>query len=86
MYTLNFIRGFCMALAYSVPGISGGTIAFILDFYDNFVNYLSNLISGNKTERLRALKFLAKIGIGWGTGFILSVLFITSIFEKIYMK
>lgn len=71
-----------MALADSVPGVSGGTIAFILGFYDNFVNSLNNLISGNKTERLRALKFLVKIGIGWGTGFILSVLFITSIFEK----
>lgn len=82
MYTLNFIRGFCMALADSVPGVSGGTIAFILGFYDNFVNSLNNLISGNKADRLRALKFLAKIGIGWGTGFILSVLFITSIFEK----
>ena len=29
MYILNFIRGFCMALADSVPGVSGGTIAFI---------------------------------------------------------
>ena len=26
--------GFCMALADSVPGVSGGTIAFILGFYD----------------------------------------------------
>ena len=25
---INFIRGFCMALADSVPGVSGGTIAF----------------------------------------------------------
>ena len=27
---INFIRGFCMALADSVPGVSGGTIAFLL--------------------------------------------------------
>ena len=40
MYILNFIRGFCMALADSVPGVSGGTIAFILGFYDEFVNAL----------------------------------------------
>lgn len=82
MYILNFIRGFCMALADSVPGVSGGTVAFILGFYDNFVNSLNNLISGTKIERIVALKFLSKIGIGWVTGFILSVLFITSIFEK----
>ena len=27
---LNMVRGFCMALADSVPGVSGGTIAFVL--------------------------------------------------------
>ncbi len=82
MYILNFIRGFCMALADSVPGVSGGTIAFILGFYDDFVDSLNNLISGDKVGRINALKFLSKIGIGWVVGFILSVLFITSIFEK----
>ena len=82
MYILNFIRGFCMALADSVPGVSGGTIAFILGFYDDFVNSLNNLISGNKSGRINAFKFLSKIGIGWIVGFILSVLFITNIFEK----
>lgn len=71
-----------MALADSVPGVSGGTVAFILGFYDDFVNSLNNLISGNKKERINALTFLSKIGIGWITGFILSVMFITSIFEK----
>ena len=64
MYVLNFIRGFCMALADSVPGVSGGTIAFILGFYDDFVNSLNNLISSDKNGRMIALKFLAKIGIG----------------------
>ena len=71
-----------MALADSVPGVSGGTIAFILGFYDDFVNSLNNVISNDKTDRVNALKFLAKIGIGWIIGFILSVLFITNIFEK----
>ena len=37
MYVLQFIRGFCMALADSVPGVSGGTIAFLLGFYDQFI-------------------------------------------------
>ena len=71
-----------MALADSVPGVSGGTIAFILGFYDDFVNSLNSIISGNKLDRIRAFKFLSKIGLGWIIGFILSVLFITSIFEK----
>ena len=71
-----------MALADSIPGVSGGTIAFILGFYDECVSSLHNLISGSKVERINALRFLSKIGIGWATGFILSVIFITAIFEK----
>ena len=82
VYILNFIRGFLMALADSVPGVSGGTIAFILGFYDDFVNSLNNIILNDKSDRINALKFLSKIGIGWIIGFILSVLFITNIFEK----
>ncbi len=31
------INGFCMALADSVPGVSGGTVAFIMGFYDKFI-------------------------------------------------
>ena len=48
---MNFIRGFCMALADSVPGVSGGTIAFLLGFYDKFIGSLNALISGTKEER-----------------------------------
>ena len=42
---INFIRGLCMALADSVPGVSGGTIAFIMGFYDKFINSLNNSLS-----------------------------------------
>ncbi len=82
MYILNFIRGFCMALADSVPGVSGGTVAFILGFYDDFVDSIHGLVSRSKDDRIKAFKFLSKIGIGWVIGFILSVLFITAVFEK----
>ncbi|NLK95492.1 MAG: DUF368 domain-containing protein [Clostridiales bacterium] len=84
MILVNFIRGFCMALADSVPGVSGGTIAFILGFYDKFINSLGDLVStkSSKKEKMDAIKFLIKIGIGWIIGFILAVLFISSLFEK----
>ena len=62
---LNFIRGFCMALADSVPGVSGGTVAFLLGFYDKFIMSLDYLMSGTKEERIEAIKFLIRIGIGW---------------------
>lgn len=81
MYIINFIRGFCMALADSVPGVSGGTIAFLLGFYDKFIGSLDAIVSGKKSEKIDGIKFLIKIGIGWITGFILSMLFLGSIFE-----
>ncbi len=77
---LNFIRGFCMALADSVPGVSGGTVAFLLGFYDEFINSLDTLISGNINEKKNALKFLFKILIGWVIGFILAVSILASLF------
>ena len=49
---LNFIRGFCMALADSVPGVSGGTVAFLLGFYDKFIMSLDHLMSGTKEENI----------------------------------
>ena len=82
MIILNLIRGFCMALADCVPGVSGGTIAFILGFYDKFVTSLDRLMSGTKEERIEAFKFLIKIGIGWGIGAVLGVLVLTSVFES----
>ena len=52
-----------MALADSVPGVSGCRIEFILEFYDDFVNTSNNLISNDKNGRIRSFRFLSKIGI-----------------------
>ena len=47
-----------MALADSVPGVSGGTIAFILGFYDDFIGSLNSLISkDSKEDKKKALFF-----------------------------
>jgi len=84
-YIINAINGFCMALADSVPGVSGGTIAFIMGFYDNFINSLDGIIYGNRDEKKKALSFLIKLGIGWIIGMIGAVLILTKLFEsKIY--
>ena len=44
-------EGFCMALADSVPGVSGGTVAFIMGFYDSFIGSIDKLIFGNRRKR-----------------------------------
>ena len=58
MFIIQFIRGFCMALADSVPGVSGGTIAFLLGFYDKFIDSIDDLLTGTKEERKDAFVFL----------------------------
>lgn len=71
-----------MALADSVPGVSGGTIAFIMGIYDEFIGSIDGLITGNKQEKIKSLKFLIKLGIGWIIGFIAAVLVLSSVFES----
>lgn len=80
-YIVNFFNGFMMALADSVPGVSGGTIAFLLGFYDKFINSLNYLMSKNKNHRKSGIRFLIKLGIGWVIGMVASILVITSVFE-----
>ncbi len=83
MVIINFIRGFFMALADSVPGVSGGTIAFIMGFYDKFIESLGALVSVKKgTNRKDAIIFLIKLGIGWIFGFLMAVKVLSSIFES----
>ena len=82
MLLLNAFRGFCMALADSVPGVSGGTIAFLLGFYDKFIFALNSLVSGTKNEKKKSLVFLLKLGIGWVIGFLGAMLVLSKIFES----
>lgn len=77
---LNMVRGFCMALADSVPGVSGGTIAFVLGFYDEFIGSLYVLTHGTLEMKKEGIRFLAKLGMGWVIGMGSSVLVIASLF------
>ncbi|MFR0880305.1 MAG: DUF368 domain-containing protein [Oscillospiraceae bacterium] len=83
-----FVCGFLMALADSVPGVSGGTIAFLLGFYDDFIGSLDAFVPSKeskeikKEKRIKAIKFLVRLGIAWGVGFISAVLILTSIFQS----
>ena len=79
---LNGIRGFCMAMADSVPGVSGGTIAFLLGFYDEFINSLNDLMGKDNARRKQAFFFLFKLGVGWVAGFCLSVLVLSVLFQE----
>lgn len=76
------VNGFCMALADSVPGVSGGTVAFIMGFYDNFIGSIHNLVFGKKEEKKSALLYLIKLGVGWIIGMVLAVIVLSAMFQN----
>lgn len=76
------VNGFCMALADAVPGVSGGTVAFIMGFYDDFIGSIDRIVFGRKNEKKQGLRYLVKLGIGWALGMGAAVMVLTAMFEK----
>lgn len=77
----HLVNGICMALADSVPGVSGGTIAFILGFYDQFITSINDMVYEKGEKRKQAILYLLKLGTGWLVGMIGAVLVLSSVFE-----
>ena len=42
-YLLITVKGACMGAADVIPGVSGGTIAFIMGIYDEFVGSIARI-------------------------------------------
>lgn len=76
----DILCGFFMALADSVPGVSGGTVAFLAGEYDAFIGSFGNLIGKDREKRKRALFFLLRLGAGWLVGMGLSVALLARLF------
>ena len=76
------INGFCMALADSVPGVSGGTVAFIMGFYDNFIGAIDYLVFGNRKQKKQAFVYLMRLAIGWIIGMAIASMVLSSLFES----
>lgn len=57
----NIYRGILMGISDLIPGVSGGTIAFILGIYDRLLEAISGFFSKNWKKQLG---FLVPLGIG----------------------
>lgn len=79
---INIFHGIMMAIADSVPGVSGGTIAFILGFYDKFIDNLHEFFEGEKGKRWDSFKYLFNLGLGWIAGLLLSIFFLSELFQR----
>ncbi len=75
-----YLTGFLMAIADSVPGVSGGTIAFILGEYENFISSISGLLTSD--SRVSSIKYLIRFMSAWVIGFLSSVLIISQVMEE----
>lgn len=59
----NIYRGLLMGISDLIPGVSGGTIAFILGIYDRFLLAISGIFS---RDWRRHLGFLLPLALGMG--------------------
>lgn len=78
----DIFHGVSMALADSVPGVSGGTIAFILGFYEHFLNAIHDFLGKDREKRKDAFFYLLRFAIGWAAGMIGAILLLSRIFEQ----
>lgn len=82
MFIKDGFNGFYMALADSVPGVSGGTVAFVMGFYDQFIGSINDVVFGKMKEKQQGLRYLVKLGIGWAIGMGLAVVILSALFES----
>ncbi|MGN1402325.1 MAG: DUF368 domain-containing protein [Bacillus sp. (in: firmicutes)] len=64
----NIYRGIVMGISDLIPGVSGGTIAFILGIYDRLLSSISGFFS---REWKKHIGFLIPLAIGMGSAILL---------------
>ncbi len=75
------VNGLLMAAADSVPGVSGGTIAFILGFYDRFIESVDSLFGRDRETKRRGFTYIMKLGCGWVLGMGICASLLASLFS-----
>lgn len=70
-YLLLFIKGMISGIANVIPGVSGGTMTFILGIYDQLTDAIGNFFFEikNWTKTRKRIIFIAVFGAGSGVAF-----------------
>ncbi|GIN71968.1 DUF368 domain-containing protein [Bacillus sp. J14TS2] len=63
----NIFRGFLMGTTDLIPGVSGGTVAFVLGIYDRLLSAISGFFSRDWKKHIG---FLLPLALGMGTAII----------------
>lgn len=87
-----FARGLAMGMAEAVPGVSGGTIAFVTGIYDELVTSIASFSHTSASTLLRDgwqafahrhnLSFLAVLGAGMAVGLPLTLILVVGLLES----
>ena len=87
-----FARGLAMGIAEAVPGVSGGTIAFVTGIYDELVTSIASFSHTSLSTLLRDgwrafahrhnLGFLAVLGAGMAAGLPLTLVLVVGLMES----
>jgi len=65
-YIILFVKGFVIGIANAIPGVSGGTLAFILGIYEKLTNSIAIIPSVifKPKEWAKPMKILIPVGLG----------------------
>ncbi len=77
----NILKGVFVGVANVIPGVSGGTIAFLLGIYDYLTESIAEFFTCTKEKRKEYLIFLIQIGIGVLLGIVLFARIISYLYE-----
>ena len=78
VYFRIFLSGMVIGIANAIPGVSGGTMAVVLNVYDRLIS----LVSLNLKKVLRDLPFALLLVAGAGTGIVLFAKIMSGLFDS----
>lgn len=78
VYFRIFLSGMVIGIANAIPGVSGGTMAVVLNVYDRLIV----LVSLNLKKVLRDLPFALLLVAGAGTGIVLFAKLMSGLFDS----
>ena len=88
-YLINYLKDYFTIYILDYPGFGNSTLPnkslTIYEYADliyEFINSLNYLIKGCKEERIKAIKFLIKLLIGWLVGMALAVSILANVFDQ----
>lgn len=82
MNFVNILKGIFIGGANVIPGVSGGTIAFILGIYDKLTEAIAEFFTATFEKKKEYLVFLIQIGIGVLLGIVLFAKIIGFMYER----